>query len=187
MLYSYRELKEEYKSDYLIKKEIADSKIFKIEKGLYSNKEYVSELEIVVKKYPMAILTSKSAFYYLGLTDTIPDKCYLSTNKDATKIKDSRIIQIFENSDILNLGIEEKEIEGIKVKLYGEDRMLLELLRNKNKLPFDYYKEVCLNFRKRIDDMNIANLINMAERMPKSKMIIDSLQKEILWARLKKE
>ena len=36
------------------------------EKGLYSDKRYVQELEIISKKYPNAIITLNSAFYYYG-------------------------------------------------------------------------------------------------------------------------
>lgn len=40
--------------------------------GLYSDKEFVNPLEIIVKKYPNAIFTCASAFYHFDLTDVIP-------------------------------------------------------------------------------------------------------------------
>ena len=49
------------------------------------------ELEIIMKKYPNAILTLNSAFYYYGLTDTIPDHCYVATPKSNRKIEDVRV------------------------------------------------------------------------------------------------
>ena len=55
------------------------------EKGLYSEDRYVPELEIIMKKYPNAILTLNSAFYYYGLTDTIPDHYYVATPKSNKK------------------------------------------------------------------------------------------------------
>ena len=50
-----------------------------------------SELEIIMKKYPNAILTLNSAFYYYGLTDTIPDHYYVATPKSNRKIEDVRV------------------------------------------------------------------------------------------------
>lgn len=49
------------------------------------------ELEIIMKKYPNAILTLNSAFYYYGLTDTIPDHDYVATPKSNRKIEDVRV------------------------------------------------------------------------------------------------
>ena len=42
-----------------------------------------------------AVFSLDSAFYYHGLTDVIPDKYYLTTEKSAAKIKDPRVVQIF--------------------------------------------------------------------------------------------
>ena len=77
MIYSYKELKEQYKTDYTIKKLLKNETIFKIEKGIYSDEKYVNYLEIITKKYPNAIFTMNSAFYYYDLTDVIPEKEYL--------------------------------------------------------------------------------------------------------------
>lgn len=49
------------------------------------------ELEIIMKKYPNAILTLNSAFYYYGLTDTILDHYYVATPKSNRKIEDVRV------------------------------------------------------------------------------------------------
>ncbi len=49
------------------------------------------ELEIIMKKNPNAILTLNSAFYYYGLTDTIPDHYYVATPKSNRKIEDVRV------------------------------------------------------------------------------------------------
>ena len=55
MILLHKELIEKYKSDYEIKKLIQEGKIFKIEKGIYSDKKDVNYLEIISKKYPNAI------------------------------------------------------------------------------------------------------------------------------------
>ena len=57
MLYSYNDCISSFGNDYQIKKSVSNGKLFKICNGIYSDKEYVSELEIVCFKYPMAVFT----------------------------------------------------------------------------------------------------------------------------------
>ena len=47
MILLYKELIKKYKSNYKIKKLIEEGKIFKIEKGIYSDKKDVNYLEII--------------------------------------------------------------------------------------------------------------------------------------------
>lgn len=62
MLYTHKGLLNIYKLNY------------QIEKGIYSDKKNVHYLEVIAKKYPQAIITRESAYYYHNLTDVIPDK-----------------------------------------------------------------------------------------------------------------
>ena len=60
MLFSYKECLDKYGSDYQIKKELAENRLFKIEKGIYSDNEYYSDLELISFKYPPDFRTSFS-------------------------------------------------------------------------------------------------------------------------------
>ncbi len=179
MLYSYKECIERYGSDYKIKKEIEKGQLFKLSTGIYSNKKNVSDNAVIQKKYSNTVFTLNSAFYYQGLTDTIPSQYYLATDKDATKIKDSRIKQIYDNYDSLNLGTEVKEYDGFDILIYSKERLLVELIRYKNKFPFDYYKEIIGNYRKILNDLDFQLVEEYAEKLPKSKMVIDTIQNEV--------
>ena len=64
MLLSYQECLEKYGTDYKIKKCVQEGELYVKEKGIYSDKRCVPELEIISKKYPNAIITLNSAFYY---------------------------------------------------------------------------------------------------------------------------
>lgn len=180
MLINYNECIDKYRNDYGINKALAIGELYKLEPGIYSDKEFEFETAVISKKYPKAVFTMRSAFYYLGMTDTIPDKYYLETDKDASKIRDKRVAQSFDNYGILELGLTILDVNGSPMRVYGYERMLLELLRNKNKLPFDYYKEIILNYRRRIDSMDITLMQDMAIQMPKSEMILTSLELEVL-------
>ncbi len=179
MLMTYDDCIKEYKTDYQIKKKISDGELYKIEKGIYSTEECVPELSVISVKYPNAVFTMDMAFYMHGLTDVIPDKYCLSTDKDATKINDKRVKQRFEQQDYMYVGVVEKEYQGSKVKVYSEERMLIEVIRNKNKLPFDYYKEIIGNYRDRICKLDIQTIQEYANTFPKSKMITEVLMNEV--------
>lgn len=59
------------KSNYQIRKNISEGKYYKLDSNLYSDKKYINSLEIIAKKYPNAIFTMDSAFYYYELTDVV--------------------------------------------------------------------------------------------------------------------
>ena len=90
------------------------------------------ELEIIMKKYPNAILTLNSAFYYYGLTDTIPDHYYVATPKSNRNIEDARVKQIYENSNAFEMGKTtiEYDDEGASLLINSNQQMLSEKLRS---------------------------------------------------------
>jgi len=92
------------------------------------------EISIISKKYPKAIFTLNSAFYYHGLTDVTPEYYYLATSKQVKGIRDKRVKQKFEKSTGLNLGVSTMEYNKNAIAIYDKERMLVELIRNKNKL-----------------------------------------------------
>ena len=53
-------------------------KLFKVQEGIYSTDKDFSTQELISLKYPDAIFTMDSAFYYHNLTDVIPEKEYLA-------------------------------------------------------------------------------------------------------------
>ena len=95
MLYNYSEIRKIYKSDYQISKAIEDGKLFKLDKGIYSDKEIINPLIIYSKKYPSAIATMNTAFYYHDLTDVIPQKIFFATPSNYRKISNNMIYQIY--------------------------------------------------------------------------------------------
>lgn len=179
MLYTYQECIEKYGSDYQMRKVIENGELFQLEKGIYSDTQYATEEEILAKKYPDAILTMDSAFYHYGLTDTIPDYSYLATDRDASKMKDERVKQCFLPKEVVELGVVwEKQID-YEIKIYSKERMLIEVVRNKSKLPYDYYKEIIGRYRKLVNELDIQEVQEMAAAFPKSNKIMERLESEV--------
>lgn len=179
MFFSYKECIEKFKNDYFLEKVLADTKLFKVEKGIYSDTQTWRDISLVAFKNKNAIFTMNSAFYYQDLTDSIPEKYYLGTHRDATKIKDSNVKQIFYPEETLLLGVEEKIVYGTPIKVYSKERMLVELIKHKNKLPFDYYKEIISNYRNKIFELDEEWLEENIERFSGSKKLFDTIQLEV--------
>ena len=179
MIYTYAQSVEKFGSKYNVKKAIEDGRFFRLEKGVYSERKYASGEQIISMKYPHAVFTMNSAFYYHGLTDVIPDFYYLATEHSAAPISDKRVKQVFENSAPLMMGAIDMDYNGNKICVYSKERMLVELMRNKNKLPFDYYKEILLNYRKILGELDISLIEDYAYDMPKSDMIMKGLRLEV--------
>lgn len=179
MLLSYEQCINKYKSDYQIKKQIKEGKLYRIERGVYSDQKYESELSVIRMKYPSAVLGLYSAFFYQGLTDTIPRKYYLVTNRNDAKIKDQRVKQSFEKEEYLTVGVEEKLYNNTKIKIYNKERLLVDLIRFRNKLPFDYYKEIINNYRKIIHDLDIVKIQEYIYMLPKTNITLEVLEKEV--------
>ena len=81
MIYSYEDVISKYKNNYQLDKALKDKKIFRIEPRIYSSQEFVNYLLVINKKYPNAVFTSDSPFYYHNLTDVIPQNYFLATNR----------------------------------------------------------------------------------------------------------
>lgn len=180
MLLSYQECLEQYGTDYNIKKQVAERKLFVQEKGIYSDKEKVSELEIIVKKYPKAIITLHSAFYYHGLVDVRPSCFHVATPKNDRKISDSRVKQIYENSEAFDMGKTTIECDGVDIMIYDKERLLVELIRNKRKFSDPEYAQLLSSYRRIVQDLSIPKVTEYAQQLPKTNMVIETINKEIL-------
>jgi predicted transcriptional regulator of viral defense system len=179
MIYTYIELEKLFKSDYQIKKAIADGKIFKIEKGIYSFSTFVHPLEVMMKKYPHAIFTMDSAFYFHGFTEVIPDKYYLATKRNTTKITGSNILQIFVWERLLEIGKIQIDYEGVRISIYSKERMLIELIRNKKGMAFDYYKEIISSYRRRVNELDVRDIEEYTKNFEAEDYIFKTIQEEV--------
>ena len=180
MILSYQEAVNKCGSEYKLHQAVLSGTIYKQEEGIYSTSKNVSELGIIAKKYPKAVLTGEYAFYLHGMTNVIPEKYNLATLSKAAKLTDIRVNQEYVNSDVFSLGIEEKEVDGVVVRIYDKERMLIELLRHKNSMPYDLYKEILINYRECISNLEIWRIQEYAGVFPKSKMITKALDEEVM-------
>ena len=182
MLYRYSELlkSNKFNSDKKIKDALNENKLFKLDCGFYSDKNEYSELEFISKKYSNAIFNSDSAYFYQGLTDNIPTKYYLSTKKKARKIINDKIVQTFMEDKYYDIGLTEIYYNNVKIKIYDKERLLIELVRNKNNISYDMYKEIINNYRQIIDDLNLLKLQTYLKNFKNNTKYLKIIQEEVL-------
>lgn len=173
------ELKGKGLDNYNISKKVENKELYKIEKGLYSDTEKYNHLEYIVKKYPNSIFTLESAFFYLGLTDYIPSKYFLATKHNAKKIVNDKIEQIFMANHFFETGKSELNYNNVKINIYNKERMLIELIRNKNAITFDYYKEIIGNYREIADEIDMSLLADYLENFSNGKNIFEIIHREV--------
>ena len=179
MIYSGKEAIEKYDTRYNLSKALKNKEIFRLEHGIYSDKDLVNPMIIASKKYSSAIITMDSAFYYYDLTDVIPKKTFIATNRNSNIIHDSNIVQIRIPKEKLNQGKEVVLIDGEKVKMYNRERLLVELIRKRNQIPFDYYKELISNYRKIVDDLDMRKIEEYLSLYKNESNIADVLLREV--------
>lgn len=179
MIYLYNELRKQYKSNDKIRQLLLDRKIFKIEKGVYSDSENVNYLEVLNKKYPNAIFTMDSAFYYHNLTDVIPEKECLALRRNSTKINDDRIKVIYYQDKFFQIGKSTLKVNGVDIQIYDKERMLIELIRNRKTIGFDYYKEIIRNYREIKDTLSSKKIAEYISKFAIEDYLYDVIMKEV--------
>ncbi|MGM9850509.1 MAG: hypothetical protein ACI31V_06400 [Bacilli bacterium] len=179
MVYSYQEILEKLGSRTNIEKALESGKLFRLKNGVYSESDIVNPIVVISKKYKGAIITMDSAFYYYNLTDVIPQKVHVATNRNARKINDEEVVQYYVNSNILNQGKTQHNINGNMVNIYDKERLLIELIRKRASIPFDYYKEIIENYRQISNKLDIYKIEEYVSLFKNDVNLFNILQREV--------
>lgn len=180
MLLSFDECVKRYGNHHKIAAMVAEGELYKIEPGIYSDtRGRFKALEILQKRYPRTVVTLQSAFFYYDLTDSIPDKYYLALERGGTKIKREDVVQCAVPVGTLEIGVEVKELHGMSLRIFDRERLLIETIRMRTKLPYDLYREVISGFRRIIDEMYPAKMYDYLESFPKRDVIDRVIRSEV--------
>jgi len=180
MLYNWDEIKKEHRTPLKVREALAKGEIYRIRRGLYSDAPTVSPFKIVAAKYPYAIITMDTAFYIHGMTDVIPDKTFLATKRNATRITDSEVTQVFVSEKIFEPGRIQMEYDAVIISIYDRERMLVEAMRNSKAMPFDYYKEIISNYRNISETLDYRKIEEYISLFKRNEYLFNILQREVL-------
>ena len=180
MILSTSECLDRYGSYYAMRRKISVGDLYKLESGIYSDTdEYVSGEQIIQKKFPSAVFTLESAFLYHGLTDVVPDEYSLATAARTSAITDRRVKHYYVPAATADIGKTTMEYAGSTITIYDKERLLIELMRYRRKLPYDYYKEVLSNYRGNLDQLYPSKIDEYLAAFPKRDAISRQLDLEV--------
>lgn len=179
MLLTYREALDKLGSRHYVRKAVSLGQLHPAGRGMYSTDKHEDSLAVVARRYPDGILTSQTALYVHGLIDMPPERIDLATKRGGTKIPDQAVRQHFVPAEWLGVGRTRTEVEGVSLLVYDQERMLLELMRSRSKLPYDMYREAVASYRKRSDKIDIYKLQDYAERMPRGEAYLNRAMEEV--------
>lgn len=180
MLMTFTEAREKLGSQYYVNRAVDDGRIYRIDTGYYADRPCVSQLELIAKRYPRGILTDDTAYYLHGLTDLVPLNTYLATKRNATRIKNKSIVQVFMKDRLFEPGRSQIKYDGTSVSVYNRERMLVELLRKSSSIPFDYYKELIASYRKIVGELDFCRVEDYIALYERNEHIFNALQREVL-------
>ena len=180
MAITYKDALERYGSRYRLRKALSEGRVIRRSRGLYTQAgEIESPIADIAAKYPGAILTGATALYLHGLIDMPPETIDAASATGTTKIVIPGIHQTFVSPDAFEVGKIEMETDGVQVAVYDKERMLLELMRTRNKLPYDLYREAVQSYRRQADGLDIYKLQDYAEAIPRGSAYLNRAMEEV--------
>jgi hypothetical protein len=180
MVITFNECLEKYGGRYRVERMVRDGALYKVCTGIYSDKPEWSDVEVVLAKYPRAVVTMQSAYSYYELSDSIPEAFHLATDRDASKIYDEEIVQHFMPKGTIDIGVVSGRFLNEEVsRIFDKERLLIETARNKTKLPYDLYKEIIESFRRIKDTLYPAKLTDYLEMFPRKDSLLRTIESEV--------
>lgn len=180
MAMTYKDALERYGSRYRLRKALSEGKVVRRSWGLYAQAgETESLLADIAARYPGAVLTGATALYLHGLVDMPPETIDAATAIGTTKMVILGVRQTFVRPSALEVGKTEMETDGARVAVYDKERMLLELMRTRNKLPYDLYREAVQSYRREVNVLDIYKLQDYAEAIPRGNAYLDRAMEEV--------
>ena len=180
MIYSADDLLKQGETEYSIRNRLSNKTLFQIERGFYSDKPnpYIDEAYIS-KKYSNAVLTGLTAFSVYDLTDHIPDRFYLATEQHSFPIRRKDVSQSYQDSSFFHVGITNIDYADGVINIYDLERLLIELIRLKEKYPAELYYEVLNSFRKIKDKLDFYKINKYTKHFKNGETLLQKIKEVI--------
>lgn len=164
--------KEEFKNlgiDYRrINQLVSQGQLIRLKKGYYTNRvENLSESTFVALLFQDSNLCMESALYAYGYIKERPYGWYLAVDRNTSKSRFNmdypKIIPVYTDENILQLGRTKICFEGNYFGIYDKDRLICDCIKYENKLERSVYHSAISSYL--LDsDKNIDNLLLYAKK-----------------------
>ena len=92
---------------------------------------------------------------------------------------DSTISRWFTTDKFFEIGRSTLQVNGVNIQIYDKERMLIELIRNRKSIGFDYYKEIISNYREIKDTLNTKKIAEYISKFATQDHLYDVIMKEV--------
>ena len=83
------------------------------------------------------------------------------------------------SKDILYQGKVNVQTNDGVINIYDRERLLIELIRKKKQIPFDYYKEIISNYRALVDELDMYKIEEYLTLFKNDMSLSNILQMEV--------
>lgn len=161
-----------------IKQLLDEGLIERVRRGYYHwiQDEGESEVLIINRLFPDAVLCMETALFYYKYSDRNPAEWSFSIDKNVSKLRtnvDYPFIKAYRvEPELVTLGETEGKIDSRKVRIYDRDRTICDVLRNMNKMDKEIFNKAVQGYVKD-PKKNIPNLMEYAKVLRVQKRVKD--------------
>ena len=150
-------------------------------RGVYANIDQLSACMVDIESIvPNGILCLWSAWNIHQLTTSMPQAYHVAIKRDRrVKVPSFPKIELHHyTSNILEIGVMEKVIDGFKVKVYDVERCVCDAVKFRNKVGMDVCSEIIDNYLSR-PERNISKLMDYARQLRVGNILEKYLQMKL--------
>jgi len=152
--------------------------IEKLKQGYYycADEYHTSEIDIIKRLYPDAILCMETALFYYGYSDRTPSEWNLAVDKNMSrykiKIEYPFIKTYLFEPHLLDIGLTERIVDNTYARIYDKDRTICDCLRYMGKMDKEIFNKALQRY---VNDpkKNVLNLIEYAKPLRVQKKVTD--------------
>ena len=133
---------------------INDGEIEQVRRGYYQriDDNSYSEVAVIVRLFPDAVLCMESALDYYGYTERTPSSWNLavldSSSRRRFNISWPIVKPHFISESKFPVGIVEAEVEGTKMRIYDRERTICDCLTHRNKMNAEVFNNAIRGYLK---------------------------------------
>ena len=135
-----------------------------------------SEVIIINRLFPDAVLCMETALFYYEYSDRNPTEWNLAIDKNASRQRvkiDYPFVKAYRTENVLlPIGETRGEIDSSEVRIYDRDRTIWDVLRNMNRMDKEIFNKAIQGYVKD-SKKNIPNLMQYAKALRVQKRVKD--------------
>lgn len=144
--------------------------IRKIKRGVYEwqKGDYISDVTIIARLFPDAVIYLLSALFIYGYTDRTPNEWHLAVARESARPKFNigypKIKPYYIHEKYMIIGKVKEIYEGQEINIFDRDRTICDIVRSANKIDKEIFNQAIKSY---INDpkKNTSNLLKYSKML----------------------